>query len=102
MSVGSPPFYDNKNAITGEMVQQIIELMPALDETHRKILSFMALSGDKDGGRSSIQDIADYIGFKPAAIRNRLKVLVSAGVATAHGFVCRLQTAGLFISVGAA
>lgn len=84
MSVGSPPFYDNKNAITGEMVQQIIELMPALDETHRKILSFMALSGDKDGGRSSIQDIADYIGFKPAAIRNRLKVLVSAGVAQQH------------------
>jgi hypothetical protein len=39
------------------------------------------LSGDKDGGRSSIQEIADYIGFKPAAIRNRLKVLVSAGVA---------------------
>ena len=49
MTAGAPPFYDNRNAITGEMVQQIIELMPALDETHRKILSFMALSGDKDG-----------------------------------------------------
>lgn len=81
MAVGAPPFYDNLNGLTGETVQQIIELMPALDNTHRKILSFMALSGDKDGGRSSIQEIADYIGFKPAAIRNRLKVLVSAGVA---------------------
>ena len=81
MATGAPPFYDNQNNITGEMVQQIIELMPALDETHRKILSYMALRGNKDGGRDSIQDIADYIGFKPAAIRNRLKVLVSAGVA---------------------
>ena len=81
MSVGAPPFYDNLNGITGEMVQQIMELMPALDETHRKILSYMSLSGHKDGERASIQAIADYIGFKPAAIRNRLKVLVSAGVA---------------------
>ena len=81
MSTGAPPFYDNFNGVTAEMTQQIIELMPALDDTHRKILSFMTLSGDKAGGRSSIQDIADYIGFKPAAIRNRLKVLVSAGVA---------------------
>jgi DNA-binding Lrp family transcriptional regulator len=84
MATAAPPFYDNLNSITGEMVQQIIELMPALDETHRKILSYMTLSGDRDGGRSSIQDIADYIGFKPAAIRNRLKVLVSAGVAEHH------------------
>ena len=81
MLTGSPPFYDNQNNITAEMVQQIIALMPALDETHRKILSYMALRGDRDGARSSIQGIADYIGFKPAAIRNRLKVLVSAGVA---------------------
>ena len=84
MSTGAPPFYDNQNNITGEIVQQIIELMPGLDGTHRKILSFMALSGDKEGNRASIQDIADYIGFKPAAIRNRLKVLVSAGVAEHH------------------
>ncbi len=81
MTAGAPPFYDNYNAITADMVQQIIEVMPALDETHRKILSFIALSGDKDGGRDSIQAIADYIGFKPAAIRNRLKALVTAGVA---------------------
>lgn len=81
MSTGAPPFFDNLNGITGDMVQQIIELMPALDTTHRKILSFMALSGQQDGSRASIQAIADYIGFKPAAIRNRLKVLVSAGVA---------------------
>ena len=81
MTASAPPFYDNFNGITAEMVQQIIELMPALDDTQRRILSFMALSGYKDGARSSIQEIADYIGFKPAAIRNRLKVLVSAGVA---------------------
>lgn len=81
---GAPPFYDNLNKITGDMVQQIIELMPGLDETHRRILSFLALSGDKDGRRDSIQRIADYIGFKPAAVRNRLKVLVSAGVAEHH------------------
>jgi len=66
------------------MVQQIIELMPSLDDTHRRILSFMALSGSQSGERAGIQDIADYIGFKPAAIRNRLKVLVSAGVAEHH------------------
>ena len=45
MATGAPPFYDNLNGITGEIVQQIIRLMPGLDETHRKILSFMALSG---------------------------------------------------------
>lgn len=84
MSTGAPPFYDNYNHITADMVQQIIELMPSLDETHRKILSFMVLSGDKEGGRDSIQAIADYIGFKPAAIRNRLKALVTAGVAEHH------------------
>jgi DNA-binding Lrp family transcriptional regulator len=84
MTAGAPPFYDNLNSITGETVQRIIELMPGLDNTHRKILSFMVLRGEKEGGRSSIQDIADYIGFKPAAIRNRLKVLVSAGVAEHH------------------
>jgi DNA-binding Lrp family transcriptional regulator len=84
MSTGAPPFYDNFNHVTGEVVQQIIELMPGLDDTHRKILSFIALSGDKDGGRDSIQAIADYIGVKPPAIRNRLKVLVSAGVAEHH------------------
>ncbi|MFV0276066.1 MAG: hypothetical protein ACK5HY_02630 [Parahaliea sp.] len=66
------------------MVRQIVELMPSLEETHHRILTFMALSGDRDGGRDSIQEIADYIGFKPAAIRNRLKVLVSAGVAEHH------------------
>ncbi len=81
---GAPPFYDNLNKISGDMVQQIIELMPALDDTYRRILSFMALSGNKDGERSSIGDIGDYIGVKPAAIRNRLKVLVSAGVAEHH------------------
>lgn len=81
MTAGAPPFYDNANGLSGETVQQIIELMPALDETHRKILSFMVLSGNKDGARESIQAIADHIGFKPAAIRNRLKTLVSAGVA---------------------
>lgn len=80
----APPFYDNFNGITPGAVQQIIELMPALDDTHRRILSFMVLRGDTQGGRSSIQDIAEYIGFKPAAIRNRLKVLVSAGVAEHH------------------
>ena len=37
MITGSPPFYDNKNGITGEVVQQIIELMPGLDDTHRRI-----------------------------------------------------------------
>ncbi len=84
MTTAAPPFYDNFHGITGEMVQQIIRLMPALDETHRKILSFIALSGRTDGERASIQEIADYIGFKPAAIRNRLKVLVSAGVAEHH------------------
>ena len=84
MATGAPPFYDNLNGITGEIVQQIIRLMPGLDETHRKILSFMALSGHTDGGRASIEEIAAYIGFKPAAIRNRLKVLVSAGVAQHH------------------
>ena len=84
MTTGAPPFYDNFNGISGDTVQQIIGLMPALDDTHRKILSFMALSGDREGGRASIQEIADYIGFKPAAIRNRLKVLVSAGVAEHH------------------
>ena len=81
MTVGAPPFYDNFHGITAEAVQQIIELMPALDETHRTILSFIALRGPRDGSRASIQEIADYIGFKPAAIRNRLKALVTAGVA---------------------
>ncbi|MFK8050311.1 MAG: hypothetical protein AB8B81_17940 [Halioglobus sp.] len=81
MNVGAPPFFDNRHGITGDMVQQVLELMPALDDTHRKIISFMALSGSSDGDRMSIAAIADYIGFKPAAIRNRLKVLVSAGVA---------------------
>lgn len=80
----APPFYDNNNSISADMVQQIIELMPTLDETHKKILSFMTLTGSTEGERASIQDIADYIGFKPAAIRNRLKVLVSAGVAEHH------------------
>ena len=84
MSMGAPPFYDNYHAITAEAVQQTINLMPALDDTHRKILSFMALRGHTDGGRESIQAIADYIGFKPAAIRNRLKALVTAGVAEHH------------------
>ena len=84
MTTGTPPFYDNHHRISADMVQQIIALMPGLDDTHRRILSFMALSGDQQGGRSSIQEIADYIGFKPAAIRNRLKVLVSAGVAEHH------------------
>ncbi len=84
MAVGAPPFYDNQHGITVDMVRQIIDLIPSLDETHHKILTFMAMSGDRDGGRESIQEIADYIGFKPAAIRNRLKVLVSAGVAEHH------------------
>ncbi|MEM8561050.1 MAG: winged helix-turn-helix domain-containing protein [Pseudomonadota bacterium] len=84
MSQGAPPFFDNQNGISGEVVQHIIDLMPALDSKHREILSFMALAGQSDGTHRSIQEIADYIGIKPPAIRNRLKVLVSAGIAEHH------------------
>ncbi|MEO0436585.1 MAG: hypothetical protein AAF098_06735 [Pseudomonadota bacterium] len=75
-----PPFFDNAHGVSLQVVEKLLDALPVLDDRNRRIISQLALSGGARDDFQSIQAIGDQLGLKLPAVRNRLKVLVSAGV----------------------